>query len=250
MNHPIQHWLIYGDSGAGKSTGATTFPKPALVLFFDPLGKDTPYRRRGVVNEVKAPDGTLIHEVLSRKDGSLLFQIEHYLEADPQRPVMWPRFLQRMTRLEADIEANGFQTVILDSVTFMELTARKYSQYVLNPTSKEPRQWFGFSTDALEELLMIRFGSLNTNVVALAHIDDQKVSSQGINVFSIAAPGRISRRGPGAYSEVYRAYATIADASGNTEYLWQTHANMMYTASTQIGAPDGSPSEYAALWTA
>ena len=28
----IQHWLIFGDSGAGKSTGAATFPRPQLVL--------------------------------------------------------------------------------------------------------------------------------------------------------------------------------------------------------------------------
>lgn len=244
----IQHWLIYGDSGAGKSTGATTFPKPQLVFMFDPIGKDTPYLRRGIVQEAARPDGTPVNQILSKKDGSLLYQVEYYLDRDPQKPESYGKFLVRLASLEADIAANGFQTVVLDSVTFMELTARKLSQYKLNPTSREPRQWFSFSTDTLEEILMIRFGSLPINVVALAHIDDQKVTMHGSNVFSIAAPGRLSRRGPGAYSEVYRAHVTMGER-GNREHVWQTRADNMFTASSQINAPDPVPQDYALLWT-
>ena len=247
MAQSVQHWLIYGDAGAGKTTSATTFPKPALVFSFEPIGKDTPYISRGMVQTGISPEGAMVNQVLNKKDGSLMFQVEYYLDRDPTKPEGYQRFLKRMTKLEDDIAANGFQTVVLDSVTFMELTARKLSQYVLNPTSREPRQWFGFSTDTLEEILMIRFGSLPINVVALAHIDDQKVTSQGTNVFSIAAPGRLSRCGPGAYSEVYRAYA-MPSPDGVIEYWWQTRQNGMYTASTQIGAPDPSPQEYSALW--
>lgn len=245
----IQHFLIYGDSGAGKSTGATTFPKPALVFMFDPIGKDTPYLRRGIVQEGMTPDGMPANQVLSKKDGSLLFQMEYYLDRDPQKPEAYAKFLVRLARLESDIASHGFKTAILDSVTFMELMARKLSQYKLNPASREPRQWFSFSTDTLEEILMIRFGSLPINVVALAHIDDQKVSSHGTNVFSIAAPGRLSRRGPGAYSEVYRAYASVGEG-GIREHFWQTRADLMYTASSQIGAPDPSPQDYNTLWSA
>jgi len=247
MTPSIQHWLIYGDSGAGKSTGAATFPKPALVFMFDPIGKDTPYLRRGQVVEGQTPEGAPAARVESKKDGSLLFQVEYYLDRDPTKPEGYKRFLNRLTRLEADLASHDIKTVILDSVTFMELTARKLSQYHLNPTSREPRQWFSFSTDTLEEILMIRFGSLPVNVVALAHIDDQKVSIHGSQIFSIAAPGRLSRRGPGAYSEVYRAYATVNER-GEHVHLWQTKGDGMYTASSQINAADPSPQEYSALW--
>jgi hypothetical protein len=224
-----------------------TFPKAQLVFFFDPIGKDTPYLSRGDVTESKLPDGTLVREVHSKTDGALLYHLEYFLEATPLTPSMWGRFLLRLTQLETLIATMGIKTVVLDSVTFMELTARKFSQYKLNPQSKEPRQWFGFSTDALEEILMIRFGTLPINVVVLAHIDDQKVTSHGTNVFSIAAPGRLSRRGPGAFSEVYRAYVTTDD-SGQPIYQWQTRSNGMYTASTQVGAPDPCLPVYAAIW--
>lgn len=244
----IQHFLIYGDSGAGKSTGAATFPKPALVFMFDPIGKDTPYLRKGMIQEGMTPEGLPVNQVLHKKDGSLLFQVEYYLDRDATKPESYAKFLIRLSRLEKDINEAGFQTVILDSVTFMELMARKLSQYKLNPASREPRQWFSFSTDTLEEILMIRFGSLPINVVALAHIDDQKVSSHGTNVFSIAAPGRLSRRSPGAYSEVYRAYVNTAER-GVHEYFWQTRGDLMYIASSQIGAPDPSPQDYNALWS-
>lgn len=247
-DHSAQHWLIYGDSGGGKTTGAATFPKPGLVFMFDPVGKDTPYLKKGDVEESKNPDGTRVKTVRSRKDGSLLFRIEYYLDADAQKPQAYSNFLNRLTTLESDITGMGIKTVILDSVTFMELMARKLSQYKLNPASREPRQWFGFSTDTLEEILMIRFGSLPINVVVLAHIDDSKVSSHGNNVFSIAAPGRLSRRGPGGFSEVYRAYVAMTP-DGKKEHLWQTSADSLYTASSQVGAPDPCVPEYEMIWT-
>lgn len=40
---PPIHCMVYGDSGTGKSTFATTFPKPMLVWCFDPFGKDMPF---------------------------------------------------------------------------------------------------------------------------------------------------------------------------------------------------------------
>src|SRR5437879_10865110 len=116
MNHPYQHFLLYGDSGAGKTTSATTFPKPQLVFQFDPLGKETPYLTRGAVSESKEPDGTLVRDVLHRTQGNLLYRLEHYLDADPQHPTAYRRFLNRLVRLEEEITALGIVTVVIDSV--------------------------------------------------------------------------------------------------------------------------------------
>lgn len=42
------HALVYGEAGTGKSSFAATWPKPILVLFFDPVGKDMPYIQVGL----------------------------------------------------------------------------------------------------------------------------------------------------------------------------------------------------------
>lgn len=248
MNHPFQHFLIYGDAGAGKTTGAATFPKPALVFMFDPRGKETPYLNRGAVSQSKAADGTPIQTVLHRRSGDVLFQLEHYLDADPTKPVAYSRFLARLTHLEEDLATQHFQTVIVDSVTFMELMARKLAQYKLNPNSREPRQWFASSTDTLEEVLMIRFGSLAVNVVVLAHVNEDKDEVHGMYVRNPSAPGRLSKRSPAGFGELYRAFVTINE-QGEREYLWQVRSNSMYNAATQIEAPDGVPQDYQLLWT-
>lgn len=44
-----QHVITYGDFGVGKSTLASYAPLPAIVFMWDPVGKDTPYRKRGKV---------------------------------------------------------------------------------------------------------------------------------------------------------------------------------------------------------
>jgi hypothetical protein len=249
-DRPIGHWLIYGDSGAGKSTGASTFPKPLLVLAFDPRGKEMPYVRRGIPAESIADDGeTAVTEVLSRKTGEMLVRIEHYLDAEPTKPTGFARFRRRLVNLTRDIDEWGIQTLVLDSVTFMELAARKEAQYVLNPNSREPRQWFGSSTDALEEVLMIRFGALPINVVVLAHIDEDKDEVHGLMVRHPSAPGRLRKRSPAGYSELYRAYVKRT-TDGEREYNWQTQSDAMYNCASQIDAPDPCLQDYRLLWTA
>lgn len=241
----IQHWLLYGDPGSGKSTAAATFPKPALVFMFDPLGKDTPYLTRGeVVNATW--EGTPVKEVHG-KDGHILFRIEYFHDSDPQKPTAYRRFLARLVTLDKDVAEWGIKTVIIDSTTFMELAARKLSQYVLNPTSKEPRQWFAASTDTLEEVLMIRFGSLPLNVVVVSHVNEDKDELHGMYVRNPALPGRMSKRAPAGFSELYRAY-TVVNRDGSRDYLWQTKPNALYNASSQINAPDPCVATYSALW--
>jgi hypothetical protein len=247
MDRTSLHALIYGDSGAGKSTGAATFPKPMLVFMFDPRGKEYPYTQRGTVADSVSPEGTPVQEVLSRKTGDVLIRLEHYLDRDPQKPEAYRRFTHRLATLEQDAEQ--FRTIVIDSVTFMELMARKRAQYELNPTSKEPRQWFASSTDSLEEILMIRFGAVTCNVVVLAHIDEDKDEVHGMYVRNPAAPGRLRKRSPAGFSELYRAYARRTD-DGGREYLWQTRSDAIFNAASQISAPDPTPQDYSTLWSA
>lgn len=261
---PPLHVLLYSDSGGGKSTVAATFPKPMLVFAFDPRGKEMPYYRRPdgttygrLVNVGADEAGTPALEVLGQDaDGEFLqTRIEMYHDVlhygpssnKPTATNAYPRFLSRMHRLDAELAAGEWATIVIDSVTFMELCARKYAQYVVNRASKEPRQWFAYSTDAIEEMLMMRFGALPVNVVVCAHVDEDKDEVHGFFVRNPKAPGRTRKSLPSAYPEFYRA-CVVRDEKGDVRYQLQTAPDAVWNASSQIGAPNPCAPDYEALW--
>lgn len=107
----LGHWLVYGDSGAGKSTFAATFPKPILVLCFEGIDKATPYRilgkadplEKGLVRaSVGSPAFELsVQRIFSKeeKDKSLLVKIEYYHDPYPYNPTAFSMFSSRLDGL-------------------------------------------------------------------------------------------------------------------------------------------------------
>lgn len=249
---PPIHVLAYGDSGAFKSTFAASFPKPMIVFMWDPIGKEMPYLRRGVPGGIKFDDdlGVRYQEVFSKKTGSLLVRVEYYADEgwgkDFDLPTAYSSFLARLSGFSTEYAV--WKTAVFDSVTFAELAARKWHQYVLNKTAKDPRQWFGGSTDLIEEILLGRFASLPMNVVVCAHVDEDKDELHGTHVRSPKMPGQRLRKGASAgYAEFYHL-TMHKDAQGNPMPVVQTKADNLWNAATQINAPTGCPPDYAALW--
>ena len=251
MEPEIGHFLLYGESGSGKSSGAATWPKPLLACFFDPMFKERPYlymrsgKPRGVIT--RTVEGTVPVEEARDDSGNLVVRIEHYLDADVKQPRVYAEFLSRMQRIREDIERWQIKTLVIDSVTFMEIAARKEQQYRLNPTARDPRQWFAGSTDTLEEVLMVNLGTLPINVVVIAHIDEDKDELHGTMVRNPAAPGRLRKRTPAGYSEVYRAYVR-RDGDDESLYLWQTRSDQFYNALSLFNVPNPSIQGYKELW--
>jgi hypothetical protein len=251
------HTLIYGDSGAGKSTAASTYPYPQLVFMFDPYGKELPYKkallRAGAVmhqqvNQFGTPVEYLVMHDAEAGQDVLKCQIEHYIDTDPRKPIAFERFLQRLDVFDKELPQWQTGTLILDSITFAELSARKWSQYKLNPNSKEPRQWFAASTDMLEEMVMIRLGSMPMRVVVIAHIDEDKDEVHGEIVRNPSAPGRLRKRSPAGYSELYRQYVMRDQKTAARQYLWQTRSGWGYNCNTQLdGLSDPCLAEYASV---
>lgn len=245
------HFLLYGDSGSGKSTSAASFPTPQLVLSFDPYGKEQPYKKEHLtkgrrIETVTNAAGIPIEYILT-KDDVVVCQIEHYIDEDPRKPAVYSKFMTRMDTFKSEYEGWRDGTIILDSVTFMELAARKWAQYTLNPTTKEPRQWFASSTDMLEEMLMLRFGSLKMHVVVVAHVDEDKDEVNGEIIRNPSAPGRMRKRSPAGFSELYHQYVT-RDEQGNRRHLWQTRNDGRWNCSTQFETtPDPCVPRFEAL---
>lgn len=183
-------------------------------------------------------------EAVEQDERELLIRIEHYNDDLPEKPTVYQKFRERMAGFNGEV--GYWKTAVLDSVTYMELAARLQAQYVLNPGSKEPRQWFAHSTECLEQMLLVRFGGLRLNIVVLAHVDEDKDEMTGAIVRSLKAPGRM-RSGTGSgYMEVYRSI--ILKDGDERLYALQTRTDNAFAAATQIDAPDPCKANYEALW--
>lgn len=244
---PPLHILGYGDYGAKKSTFFATLPKPLLVLFFDPFGKDGPYLRAGTPQPLLVDSfGTPIRRVLG-PDGSLLVQIEHFNDVDPTQPEAWSRFGKRLNQFLYYKEWHQWASLVADSLTFMEMAARKQDEYGTNKGAKDKRQHSAASARCLEEVISGSFGSLPINVGLAAHIDEKQDQVHGNMIYNPAAPGQQSKRIPAGFSEVYRFFVRT-EPTGENVHLMQTQKDNMYSACTQIPAPNPCYPHYESLW--
>lgn len=267
---PFTKCLIFGAPGSGKTGFLASWPKPMLVFFWDAYGKDTPLLRepdRTPIDPAKVtqlqtymiPTGganvEIIYRDVQRSDG--LIRIEYYHDLDPQNPAAFARFRARLNLLYQ--EFNTWQTVGNDSVTSMEFLARMNHKYHLNRQedkafhSRDPRKWFGGSTDDLEEVLKGTFKGLPMNVVVTAHVDqDRDETASGIMARNPSAPGRLRGGLSDSYQELYHSYVieqrNPATAEVERHFVLQTQPDSTFNAATQIDAPSPCWSNYDALW--
>jgi hypothetical protein len=273
MKRPHVHAVIYGFPGAKKSTCASTFPTPIYVCNFDGRSKAGPYLRTGdKVEDSRTKDlGVPIQRVYDGK--TLVAEIHHYQDPDPERPDAFGLFRQE----QRNFDPTKWGTWVFDSVTSGELAARLEQQFVINPNTKDPRQWFAGATDQLERQLVRRATSYECNAVVICHITEEYVDvpaskdapakridkrvefAERTNtegdvtrtqlVRSISAPGRLSKRHAliSQYSECYRAYILFRD--GKQSWWLQTEPDEEWIANTQIPAPNPCTPDYDKLWS-
>lgn len=201
------------------------------------------------VTSVEAPVGeSNITPAWEDTTGRVLVQLEFYRETRiraREELRAWERFQRRMNRI--DDEVGYWKTIVLDSVTFAELAARKLNQYKINPRSREPRQWFAGSTDALEEMIMMTFSAIPVNVVVIAHISEKTTTVHGTEVFAPNAPGRLRGNLASAFPEYYHA-EVVEDEKKNRIFQLQTRRDGQFNCASQIGAPDPCTPEFKAVW--
>jgi len=196
---------------------------------------------------------------IERGDG--VIRVEYYHDDDLSNPSAYQKFTHRMGALHT--EYGTWKTIVADSVTFMELLARKYDEKLINPlppgktkqTVKkgdgvDPRQWFGASTDALEEMLCIRFAALPMNVVIICHINEKRNDVSGEILRVPYAPGRLSDRKllNAAYQEQYYMHTGRNAETHERIHLLKTQNDGQWAATTQIAAPDPCFPHYESLW--
>lgn len=189
-----------------------------------------------------------------------LIVVEHYVDDDPYAPSAYARFIDRVTNMRGD-DITAWRTIVVDSITSMDIAARLWFRYTVNPVKGGPvdgrhpsmglhdtRPWRAATTDTLEENLYTRIGGWRTNVCVIAHIDEQKDEVSGSFVRNPAAPGRLSKRLPASYNELYKAYVGKGEKPGERVYALQTRNDGRMNANTSVEAPDPCWPEYEALW--
>ena len=260
--YPPIHTMLYADTGVGKSTFAATYPKPMLVFCFDPHGKDMPYRK--AANGDILPDSGILSYPINVAQGQInvpyrdvqhpegVARIEYYHDVDIENPSAINVFRYRLAMLHN--EYANWQSVVTDSITFMELSARKWEEKVMNPMQKfakgtDTRQWFAGSTDTVEELVVMRYASLPMNVVICCHIDERRNERSGEILRGPFAPGRLSKRGElsAAFQEQYHLYTARNEQGEMVRYV-QTINDGDWVATTQINAPNNCYPHYLSLW--
>lgn len=249
IKRPPMRVLSYSEFGGGKTTFLSTFPKPMLVLFFDPYGKDIPLLRCGTPSGITyAQHGAISIPTQYVIDGAgnIAIQIEYFHDPDPRNPSAYSNFLSHRLPTIYN-EASQWATIGLDSMTFMEYAARKWDEYVLNLGHKDGRSHYAQSKNMLEEVFYSGLAALPTNVVVNAHVDEKMSEIHGEVLRSPAAPGTLSKRIGAAFQEVYHLYL-YRNEDGTIGRAVQTQSDGQWQALTQIDAPNPSHPDYEALW--
>lgn len=271
MADPIRyddiHLLCYGESGSGKSTFwatlikyyAENFNEPSLMLMFDPWDKSTPYKDLGEVHRIDWDTeqgafykqlGLEVDDVVDEK-GNLIVRIEYYSDPDPENPTAIANFERRMVGFEK--ECRNWASVGMDSMTyFQRASLLKWKK--LNPLESVKQQtnisWYGGVAEDAGSAVMSRAAWWRTNVGVICHIDESKDDLADFGVVrSVALAGKLSKRAPAGFGEVYRMRVVVGKGGGTYKRELQTQADTSWVANSLVAkAPNPCEPTYKALW--
>jgi len=231
-----------------------------LVCLLDAPDKASEYLKRGVPHDIEPDPRTkcYVQNIYSNKDPDrLIIRVEYWGETNPLEPTAYGRFVGRLSSLEKEIAEVPYATVVLDSVTALELAARYYSENNVNKfnakgeETREGRLHYAFSMKACEQLVMTRWPNLiGTNAIVIAHYEEhQDESDDGERIVSkktIAVPGKLAGRIGTQFSEVWRVYV---DESGQRVLQTTARPRNQFNCKTSIDLPDGSYPHYKIIET-
>ena len=261
--YPHIHCLLYGESGSGKSSfwatairyWAQVFNEPSLVMTFDPWDKATPYRELGAVQ----PNEDAYYKQLGIEvddivddNKNVIVRIEYYAEPVPDDPKAYDIFESRMRGFEA--QARSWASVAIDSMTFMQRASLLRWKKV-NPLESTKQHsnlsWYGGMAEDATNTVMSRACWWKTNVCIICHIDENKDDLADFGaVRSVALAGKLSKRAPAGFGEVYRM-RIVPSQKQNGEYLreLQTRGDTSWVANSLVAkAPNPCQPSYEALW--
>lgn len=172
--------ILIGNSGAGKTGALTSLVQAGFELRIIDLdsGLDA------LVNHIKAADPKLLASVQFQtfRDKMKMTQTGTRVEGAPRAYAKTLESLEKWPDDGSDpAEWGPKKILIIDSLTNLGRAAFLWAKSV-NPTTKDPRQWYKTAQDLIEDLLAnVTSEGFRTNVIVISHIEltDQNGLTKG-----------------------------------------------------------------------
>lgn len=191
-------FLVYGQSGSGKTYSLRTAKKPLFVDSFD-------------------PGGSVVLSDLIEK-GQAVVRSEFELE-DPKHPSAFEKWDKAFDELEKAGVAGQFGTYVLDSATTWGQACLNYVMKKAGRAGGTPQQNDWYPQMVLMEAGIRRIFALPCDVIFICHDDVQKDEIVGKLSRAPMLTGKSKTRIPLLFSEIY--YSDSKRSSKGTEYVWQ-----------------------------
>lgn len=191
-------FLVYGQSGSGKTYSLRTAKKPLFVDSFD-------------------PGGSVVLSDLIEK-GLAVVRSEFELE-DPKHPSAFEKWDKAFDELEKAGVTGQFGTYVLDSATTWGQACLNYVMKKAGRAGGTPQQNDWYPQMVLMEAGIRRIFALPCDVIFICHDDVQKDEIVGKLSRAPMLTGKSKTRIPLLFSEIY--YSDSKRSSKGTEYVWQ-----------------------------
>lgn len=164
--------LLEGDSGSGKTGALTSLVAAGYSLRI--LDMDNGLETLKTFVSKECPNNLPNVEFRTLRDRYKSSPLGPIVEGTPKAFVDALKMLDRWRYDGIDLGSPatwGSETiVVIDSLTFLSDAAFEWAKG-LNPSAKDPRQWYGTAQDAIEKVLaMLTSVSFETNVIVISHI--------------------------------------------------------------------------------
>lgn len=205
--------LIYGGTGSGKTYSLRTFRTPIWIDSFDPGGsislKDFIADGRAIVNT-------------------------QFEKEDADKPTAWEAWEKTFLSHEKSGVFNHIGTYAIDSATTWASAALNAVLKKVGRTGGVPQQNDWYPQMTLMEKSLKRIMSLPCDVVFICHDDTQKDEILGSIMRAPLLTGKLKKRVPLLFSEIY--YALARRSSKGTEYVWQMQKDSQNEARSRLMA--------------
>jgi len=213
-NHERTSFLVYGDSGSGKTRSIITAPGPILVDSFDPGGTDT---IRKAIN-----DGKVVADTRWEKE-------------NPAAPDVFLKWQAEYKRRRQTKFFDHFKTYVIDSATTWSGTIMNQELKRQGRSGGPPQQNDYLPVmQVMENLIKDMTSNLPCNLILICHEDSDKDELTGRIKIGPLFIGKLKMRIPLLFSEFYATQTK--ETSKGVEYTFLTRNSGLYKARTRIGA--------------